>query len=83
MLSGGADNISLFRVVNENELNSYLEKKKQKGIPTDKAFSSYSGYEGKGAKKAPVWFSPVTSTNVGIIHQNFLTFSFNPFVTFA
>ena len=38
MLSGGADNISLFRVVNENELNSFLEKKKQKGFPTDKEF---------------------------------------------
>ena len=26
-------------------------------------------------------FSPVTSTNVGITPQNFLTFSFNPFAT--
>ena len=28
-------------------------------------------------------FSPVTSANVGIIPQDFLTFSFNPFVTLA
>ena len=26
-------------------------------------------------------FSPVTSANVGFGHQNFLTFSFNPFAT--
>ena len=32
-----------------------------------------------GGKKAPSSFSPVTSTNVGISSQNFLTFSFNPF----
>ena len=31
-------------------------------------------------QKAPS-ISPVTSTNVGIIPQNFLTFSFNPFAT--
>ena len=34
-----------------------------------------------GGKKAPpTSFSPVTSTNVGISYQNFLTFSFNLFV---
>ena len=34
----------------------------------------------EGAKKAPLTsFPPVTSTNVGIRPQNFLTFSFNPF----
>ena len=27
----------------------------------------------------PTSFSPVTSTNVGVRPQNFLTFSFNPF----
>ena len=35
-----------------------------------------------GAKKPPpppTSFSPVTSTNVRISPQNFLTFSFNPF----
>ena len=33
-----------------------------------------------GTKKAlPTSFSPVTSTNVRISPQNFLTFSFNPF----
>ena len=38
--------------------------------------------EGGGGKKAnPTNFSPVTSTNVGISPQNFLTFSFNPFAT--
>ena len=29
----------------------------------------------------PTMFSPVTSTNVGISPQNFVTFSFNPFAT--
>ena len=34
----------------------------------------------EGSKKAPpTSFSPVTSTNVGISSQNFLTFSFNPY----
>ena len=33
-----------------------------------------------GGTKRPS-FSPVTSTNVGIILQNFLTLSFNPFAT--
>ena len=33
-----------------------------------------------GAKKPPSSsFSSVTSTNIGISRQNFLTFSFNPF----
>ena len=31
----------------------------------------------------PTSFSPVTSTNVGFGPKNFLTFSFNPFVTLA
>ena len=36
--------------------------------------------DGGGGKKAPpTSFSPVTSTNVEIRRQNFLTFSFNPF----
>ena len=35
-----------------------------------------------GEQKRPrTSFSPVTSTNVGVIPQNFLTFSFNPFTT--
>ena len=38
--------------------------------------------EGDGGQKGPrTSFSPVTSTNVGISAQNFLTFSFNPFAT--
>ena len=32
-------------------------------------------------KGPPTSFFPVTSTNVGISPQNFLTFSFNPFAT--
>ena len=36
--------------------------------------------DGGGGQKAPLpVFSPVTSTNVEIRPQNFLTFSFNPF----
>ena len=35
-----------------------------------------------GGQKSPrTSFSPVTSTNVGIRPQNFLTFSFSPFAT--
>ena len=36
---------------------------------------------GRGVKKPPTSFSSVTSANVGISPQNFLTFSFNPFAT--
>ena len=37
---------------------------------------------GRGeAKRPPTSYSPVTSTNVVISFQNFLTFSFNPFAT--
>ena len=38
---------------------------------------------GWGGQKSPppTSFSPVTSTNVGICSQNFLTFSFSPFGT--
>ena len=39
------------------------------------------GESAEGAKRPPTSFSPVTSTNVGISPQNFLTFSFNPFAT--
>ena len=36
----------------------------------------------RGGKKAlPTSFSPVTSTNVGIILPNFLTFNFNRYIT--
>ena len=34
---------------------------------------------GEGQKGVPTSFSPVTSANVRISTQNFLTFSFNPF----
>ena len=36
---------------------------------------------GAGAKKPPISFSLITSTNIGISSQNLLTFSFNPFAT--
>ena len=37
-------------------------------------------WEWRGAKRRAVNFLSVTSTNVGISPQNFLTFSFNTFV---
>ena len=37
--------------------------------------------DGGGQKDPSTSFSPVTSTNVEISPQNFLTFNFNPFVT--
>ena len=37
--------------------------------------------DGVGQKGPPTSFFPVTSTNVRIGPQNFLTFSFNPFAT--
>ena len=39
------------------------------------------GAGGRGAKRPPTSFSPVTSTNVGFRPQNFQTFSLNPFAT--
>ena len=39
------------------------------------------GWGGGGKKAPPTSFSSVTSTNIGISPQNFLTFSFNPFAT--
>ena len=40
------------------------------------------GRGGGGRQKGPpTSFSPVTSTNVGVSPQNFLTFSFNPLAT--
>ena len=39
------------------------------------------GVGGQKGPPPPTSFSPVTSTNVGISPQNFLTFSFNPFST--
>ena len=39
------------------------------------------GKWGGGPKRPPASFSPVTSTNVGISPQNYLTFSFKPFAT--
>ena len=38
---------------------------------------------GDGKKVPPIRFSPVTSTNVEISPQNFLTFSYNPFAILA
>ena len=35
----------------------------------------------RGQKGPPTSFSSVTSVNVEISHQNFLSFSFNPFIT--
>ena len=35
----------------------------------------------KGPKRPPTGFFPITSTNVRLSTQNFLTFSFNPFAT--
>ena len=51
MLSGGADNISLFRVVHENELNSYLEKKSKKAFQQIKNFNPTRDARGKGPKR--------------------------------
>ena len=46
-----------------------------------KPIQDEEGGGGGGQKGPPSSFSPITSTNVGIRPQNFLTFSFNPFVT--
>ena len=39
------------------------------------------GEEGGEAKSPPTSFSSITSANIGISPQNFLTFSFNPCAT--
>ena len=50
----------------------------------DKEINHFNLIQDGGSKKAvPTGFSPVTSTNVAISHQNILTFSFNPFATLA
>ena len=41
----------------------------------------YARCEGGGAQRSPYQFSPLTSTNVGSISLNFVTFIFNPFAT--
>ena len=45
------------------------------------SFTTIQDGEGGGKKFPPTSFSPVTSINVGISPQNFLTFSLNPFST--
>ena len=42
---------------------------------------SFNPIQDGGPKSPPTSFLPVTSTNVGIGNQNFLTFSFNPVAT--
>ena len=43
-------------------------------------FNFNSIQDGSGQKGPHISFSHVTSTNVGISPQNFVTFSFNPFL---
>ena len=51
-------------------------------ILRDKTFNIAKYPKCDGSKKAlRTSFPPVTSTNVKVSHQNFLTFSFNPFAT--
>ena len=49
----------------------------------DWPFNTIYRMDGGGVKKPPplISFSPVTSTNIGVISQNFLTFIFNLFAT--
>ena len=53
------------------------------GFPNDSIIvNPIQDGEGRGVKKATrTRFSPVTSTNVPISPQNFLTLRFNPFAT--
>ena len=59
-------------------LNKHAPPKKKIFHPTQDW-----GMEVWEQKAPPTSFSPITSTNVGISPQNFLTFSFNPSATFA
>ena len=57
--------------------NPYLKCK------SEEARALFNPIQDRGwrAKRPPTSFCPVTSTNVGIRPQHFLTFSFNPFAT--
>ena len=47
-------------------------------ILSDLSVNPFQDGGGGGAKRPSNSFSPLTSTNIGISPQNFLTFSFNP-----
>ena len=64
------------------KLHSALSEK-QRFLSKFSFFTMDSLGEEGGQKALPTSFSPVTSTNVEIIQQNFVTFGFNPSATLA
>ena len=81
-------NIDIFEIILYLQTNSYQLKTKNINstifITTinNSFHDGELGQKGRGvAKNSSTSFSLVTSTNVGIIPKNFLTFPFNPFAT--
>ena len=74
-------NIVLYSWNNIAEVKILLSKRLQTTLYRYKSCAVVLTLFKIGGKKAPSSFSPAISTNVGISHQNFLTFSFNLFAT--
>ena len=72
-------------MVEYNKVNvklTYVQLKKVKAAVKNKTGTTLILFRivGGEAKTVPIpVFSPITSTNVGISPQNFLTFNYNPF----
>ena len=81
-------NIDIFEIILYLQTNSYQLKTKNINSTTfittinNSFHDGELGRKGRGvSKNSSTSFSLVTSTNVGIIPKNFLTFPFNPFAT--
>ena len=76
-------NKSLTEYTIKNEIKELLFKYRHEHIKKTLLFIRKLNpiQDGGGQKDPPTSFSPVTSTNVGVGPQNFLTFSFNSFAT--
>ena len=70
--------VPIFSVIDE-KLFEFMTS--QTGVMTSFHFSMLLSALFRGPKRPPTSFLPLTSTNVGISPENFLTFSFNTFGT--
>ena len=73
--------MSSFTMNRLNEIRTNTEINQCKCIPGDLNPIQDRGVGGKKPPSPFISFPSVTSTNVGISTQNFLTFSFNPYTT--
>ena len=71
---------SKFEFINMPKLAKQKHKYRYLFIVHHTLLTLFRMRKGRGGKKyPPTGFSPVTSTKIGIVPQNILTFSFNPF----